>query len=318
MAQLDEWAKLEKDLVMKGVYTNILTADALTPLLQFKSFEGNSFVYNRESVNPTATSVATVGATFASTQPEYSKQTSALGLIYAQSDVHLYVKDTRGSVQDPEAVTISLLAKEVGRELARQVVVGDSAVVSTEFNGLDKICRTDTRMMAMDDGVVDGPGAAETELTLDRLDAMIDQVDDGRSKPDCLVMNTTMRRKLTALSRVSGSGVVMNEIDLYGHKVRTYDGVPIVISNHISDSEQYADSSTWTSSTATTIFAVKLGEENEGFTLIHNGSVLEPQHQRLAIPKNEHVEPHRLYIYVGSAMFSAKMVAALGGIDSAA
>lgn len=313
---LTEWAKLEKDQVVKGVFETLITEDALMPMLKFKSFEGNSLVYNRELTLPTTTTHATVGATWASTRPTFTKKTASLVTVGNQAPVDLYIKETRGSVQDPKAVTIQLMAKSVARELGRLIIKGEPEATTTEFEGLDSLIRSETRMMAMDDGVVDGPGAAETELTADRLDAMIDQIEKG--KPHALIMNKTMRRKLTAISRATGSGIVMSRIDMFGHQVDAYDGIPILINEHITNAEQYNDSGTWPSSTATTIFAVKFGEEAQGYTIIHNGPVMEPRIRELGVARDEEVEEYRMVVYIQAITYSPKMVAALGGVDSAA
>jgi hypothetical protein len=314
---LTEYAKLSNDVVERGVIEEIITADALLAMLKFKGHSGNSYVYNRESTLPTS-SVHQVGDTWASTKPTFSQKTATLATVGVQTGLDLFIRDTRDNVNDPKAVTISAMAKSLARKFSQLVIKGEPENNADEPEGLDSLVRSETRMMAMDDGNVDGPGAAETELTLDRLDAMIDQVDDGQTKPDALVMNTTMRRKLTNLSRAAGSGVLMDTIEMFGHKVRTYDGIPIVINNWISDSEQYNDTSTWTSSTATTIFGLKLGQESGGFTVLHNGPVLSPRMYSLGIRRDKHEEEYRMAIYVQTIVFSSKQVIALGGIDSAA
>ena len=315
MPTLSDWANLEKDDVLKGIFENLITEDALMPMLEFESMEGNSHVYNREKALPTAATVA-VGGTLADTEPTWTKKTATLKTIYVQSPLDRYVLQTRGSVQDPKAVLISSMTKAMARKLGQLFITGEPENVTTEFEGLDSLCRAETRMMAMDDGNVDGPGTAETELTLDRLDAMIDQIESG--KPDALAMNKTMRRKLTALSRATGSGVVMDTIDMFGHQVTRYDGIPILINEWITSAEQYNDTSTWPSSTATTIFAVKFGREKQGFTVMHNGPVLTPDLQDIGIKGDKNENLYRFVVYVDSLTYSAKMIAALGGIDSAA
>jgi hypothetical protein len=63
-------------------------------------------------------------------------------------------------------------------------------------------------------------------LSLERLDAVIDQVDE----PTHLVMNKTMRRRLTAASRNTGvGGYITFEQDQFGRRVEMYQGLPIVV-----------------------------------------------------------------------------------------
>ena len=312
---LSEYAKLEKDLVVKGVFENVVTEEDLTPLLQFQSFEGNSLVYNRENALPTA-ATHQVGDTWADTEATYTKKTASLTEVGLQSPLDRYALQTRGSVQSQEAVLFMGMSKSVFRKIANLVITGEPEGVTTEFEGLDSLCRAETRMMAMDDGNVDGPGTAETELTLDRLDAMIDLIPGGW--PDALIMNKTMRRKLTALSRVSGSGVLMTMSNQFGKQVFMYNTIPIVIDDYITNAEEYNDSGTWSSSTATSIFACHFGKEKQGYTIIHNGPVLKPDIQRLGIKTDKNENLYRIVVYIQAITYSAKHIAALGGIDSTA
>lgn len=316
MPTLSEYAKLANDLVLEGVYENVITTSELAPFLQFMSFEGNSLVYNRENALPSSSTYA-VGSTWADTEPTYTKKTASLAIVDVQSPLDRYALQTRGNVQSQEAALFAGMAKSLSRKIEDLIITGEPEAVTTEFEGLDSLCRSETRMMAMDDGVVDGPGAAETELTLDRLDAMIDQVENDL--PDILIMNKTMRRKLTSLCRASSSsGIMVPSMDEFGRQVFRYNTVPIVISDYITNSEAYNDASTWPSSTATTIFAVKLGEDKQGYTIIHNGEVLNPDIQKIGIKENKNENLYRMVVYIQAVTLSAKMIAALGGIDSSA
>jgi len=127
-----------------------------------------------------------------------------------------------------------------------------------------------------------------------------------------------MRRKLTALSRASGSGVVMDSIEMFGHQVMRYNGVPLVINDFITDAEQYENAGGWGSSTATTIYAVQFGEEKDGWVVIHNGPVMTPQIQRIGIKENKNEELFRMVAYLQGVVLSTKHVAGLAGIDSTA
>ena len=314
---LTQFAKLANDEVERGVFETIITADQMMPFLQFKQHSGNDYVYNRELALPTASTVATVGDTFQSTRGTKTKKTASLTLLYVQSDQDLFVSETVNNIQDPDSIVINDMAKALTRKISNLVIHGEPEATSTEFEGLDSLTRLETRMMAMDDGVVDGPGSAETELTMDRLDQMIDEVDDSRSKPSVLIMNSTTRRKLTSLARASGSGILLDSVDMFGHQFMTYNGIPIIVNNYITNAETYNDSGTWPSSTATTVFGLKFGEEEGGFTLLHNGPVFSPKMLDLGIPFDEHTNVWRMYVYLQGFVYAPEQFIALGGIDSA-
>lgn len=320
---LTEWAKREKDLVMRGLFETIITHDAAAPLWRFKSFEGNAFVYNRESTLQSAAPHA-VGATVSTTRPTFTKKTATLTTVMAQSDIDLYIKETRGSIEDPEAANSELLMKAMTRELSRQFIQGDSGAVGgaqgEELDGLTSLLIAETRWQAMDSltsALATGPGSAETTLTLAAIDQITDEVDDGRTPPDCFLMNTKIRRKISALSRASGSGVVLDSAEMLGHQYVRYNGIPIVINNYITNAEQYEAAGTWPSSTASSIFAIHFGEDKQGHVFLHNGPVMKPRKMKLAVPIDEHQEYERLYVYTQGIVFSPKHIVGLGGIDSA-
>jgi len=315
MPTLAQYAKLDIDPLERGVFEEVITQDAMFGMLQFEGFEGNALLYNRELSLGTADTHA-VGDVWSDTEPTYTQKSAGLAIVGVQVPLDRFIMQTRSGSQSQRAEAITRMSKLLSRKIGQLIITGEPETNSTEFEGLDSLIRSETRMMAMDDGEVDGPGTAETELTLDRLDAMIDQVEKG--KPDILVMNKTMRRKLTSLSRAVGSGVLMDAIDMFGHKVQTYDGIPIIINDFITNSETYNDSGTWGSSTATSIFALKLGKSNGGYTIIHNGPVVKPDIQYVGIKESKNEDLYRMVVYLQAVTWSSKMVAALGGIDSAA
>lgn len=315
MPTLSEYAKLSQDELEQSVYENIITENALAPLLQFEEFSGNSLLYDRENTLPTS-ATHTVGDIWSDSDATYTQKSATLTEVGVQSSLPRYVSQTRGNVMSQEAQLFKGMAKSLMRKIANLIITGEPEATTTHWEGLDSLCRSETRMMAMDDGAVDGPGAAETELTLDRFDAFSDLIEKG--DPDAYVMNKTMRRKLTALSRDAGSGVVMDSIEMFGHQVSTYNHIPIIINDHITNSEQYNDTSTWTSSTATSIFALKFGKDSQGYTIIHNGPVMSPDIQELGTKFDKNEDAFRMAVYIQAITYSAKMVASLGGIDSAA
>ena len=316
MPTLAEYEKLTNtDDLVAGIFDEILTENELTPFLQFESFEGSAYAYNRESTLPAATTHQ-IGDDWVDTEGTKDRKTTKLSTVGVQSPLDRSALQTRSSVQSQETIVVSDMAKSLSRKIAQMVITGEPENISTEFEGLDSLCRLETRMMAMDDGDVNGPGTNETEVTLDRFDAFTDMIEGG--KPDAYIMNKTMRRKLTALSRVSGSGVVMGEIEMFGHKVRTYDHIPILINDWITNAEIYNNIGTWPSSSATTIFAAMFGREKQGYTLIHNGEVLNPDLQFIGIKERKNENLYRMVVYVQGIVYSTLKIAALGGIDSQA
>src|SRR3990167_975034 len=316
MPDLAEYQKLANDDVIAGIFDHIITASELAPHLQFKSFNGNSMVYNRESTLGAAATHA-VGDVWVDTEPKYNQLTAALKIVGIQHPLDRMIMQTATNVQSQEAVLLAKMSKSLARKMEDLFITGNPGSTSTQPEGLTSLLITDSRLLMMDDGSTPSTiTGAETELALDRLDAMIDMVENG--KPSFLMMNKTARRKVTSLARATGSGVLLTTADMFGHQYVMYNGIPIVINDFITNAEQYENASGWASSTATTIYAVKTGEDNQGWTIIHNGPVLEPDVQRIGIKETKNENLYRMAIYVNAVIFSAKYCAALAGIDSAA
>ena len=320
MPTLSEYAKLEIDPMVSGIFTNIVTANGLMAFLEFDTMEGNSLKYNRENALP-ASATHQTGDTWEDTEATYTQKTTALTTVGVQSPLDRYALQTRGSQNSQEAVLFTGMAKSLARKIEQLVIIGDPGSVSTEWEGLTSLLIADDRWLMMDDGTLLGVSSAvagdETELTLPRLDTLIDLIEPN-SDPTVLMMNKTMRRKLTALSRAAGSGVLMDTIELFGRQVVRYNGIPIVINDFITSAEQYENSGAWGSSTATSIFALKFGKDNEGYSVMHNGPVMTPEIQRLGIKEKKNENLYRMVVYIGAALWSKFSVAGLAGIDSQA
>ena len=315
MPTLAQYQLLTTDAMVNGVFDNILTTSEIAPFLQFETHEGNALLYDRELTLPT-TSFNVVGGTWVDTEPTYSQKSASLTTLGTQSPLDQFAAQTKSDINSQLATLVSKMAKSVARKIEDKLITGEPEATATEFEGVDSLVRADTRMMAMDDGAVDGPGSAETELTQDRLDSFLDMSEGGNW--DAIVSNKTMRRKATSIARSAGSGVQLGTIDMFGQKIMTYDGIPWVIDDYITNAEQYNDSGTWPSSTATTIFALKFGKEKGGLSLIHNGPVLEPQLQDIGIKETKNERLYRLVVYTQTVLWSKFGAAALGGIDSTA
>jgi HK97 family phage major capsid protein len=316
MPTLTDYQNLSQDILLQGIYTDILTTSELAPFLMFEGHSGNAFTYNRESTLPTV-STTTVGQTLADSTMTVTQTSRSLAELYVQMGLDRFALQTKGNINDQRALHLSKMAKAMARKIENLIVNGSTATVSTEPEGILALLIDDSRLLMMDDGSQPSPIAGdETELTMDRLDAMIDLVEGG--KPDILMMNKTMRRKLTQLARAVGSGVILTTENMFGHQYTLYNGIPIVINDYISNAETYENSGGWASSTATTIFALKFGEEKEGFTIRHNGPVLQPDVQDIGIREEKNEDLYRMMVYYNTLIYSKLSCAGLAGIDSSA
>jgi len=142
-------------------------------------------------------------------------------------------------------------------------------------------------------------------LTLALVDQLIDLVRGG--KPDCLLTTRKQRRKLKALLTASAHYVESGE-SAFGRQVMHYDGIPVLVSDFLTDTET-ADNGT--GSTFSSMWALH-GSAADGLTGLTNGGI-----EALDIGPLETKDASRVRIrwYVGQALLRDSAVGRLRGLN---
>ncbi len=141
-------------------------------------------------------------------------------------------------------------------------------------------------------------------LTLPRMDELIDAVMPG--KPEILLMSKRSRRKLKDLRRASGS-VLETSINQFGERIETYDGIPVVVDDFMSDLETLGSGTALSS-----IYALRFGQGTGLMGLEHGGISVESVGEL----ETKDATRTRIKWYAGLALFSALGVARLSGITA--
>ena len=297
---LAEAAKLSNDLLLAGVIESIIKDSPVLQQLPFVEIVGNGLTYNRENVAPTAAFFA-VGDTWAESTPTFTQVTTSLTILGGDADVDNYVKQTRSNVQDLEAAVVELKARAVRDKFEDTFINGDTATdngdTATDANSFDGIDKTTVA------GQTVSMGTNGATLSLDKLDELIDTVEGG--KPHMLLMSRRSRRKLGALSRATGSGMLETERDEFGRMVQFYDGIPVEINDYISDAKTVGSSTD-----CSTIHATQLGE-GALVGLSGPGGLLV---ERVGSLETKDATRTRVKWYVSIALFSTLKLAKLTGV----
>lgn len=238
---LTEAAKLSNDIILQGVIETIVQDSPILQALPFIEITGNGLTYNRENTNPSA-AFFDVGDTWTEGTPTFTQITATLKIIGGDADIDNFLLTTRSNVQDLQAAIVRLRAKAVQTKFEDTFVNGDTAVDAKSFDGIDKLT-TGGQAISM--------GANGATLTLARLDELIDLV--KRGSPDMLLMSKRTRRTLNALARATS--FLETERTEFGTMMQFYDGVPIGVSDYISDAKTVG-----TSTDCSTIYAMQFGE----------------------------------------------------------
>lgn len=236
---LIEAQKLGLDDLSAGVAETIATTNQLAAIMPFNTTFGNAYAFNREGVPGNVGSLAIGGTTSGvKTQVTFAQKAIGLTSIIGDAEVNsLIIAQGVGANagNDPVAAAIASKAKQVGREYMRQVAVGNAAAPGQsvsgvtngqEFDGLATLFGTDADFAEQ---IIDG---ADSVLTLDQLDELIDQIKVGEAQ--WLMANSANIRKIRSLLR-NVTGVEMREVA--GQQMLTYNGIPLVRNDFLESAD---------------------------------------------------------------------------------
>lgn len=191
-------------------------SSAVLENLPFKNIAGNALSYNREETLP--------GIGFRGINEGYDQSvgvvnpvTETLAITGGELDVDKFIVKTMGA--NTRSAHEMMKVKALALSWTNTFINGDSVLDPKEYDGL-KTRLTGTQLI--DAGASSGGDA----LVLERLDALIDAVDD----PTHLIMNKAMRRRLNTASRnVNIGGFMEYKEGSFGRRVEMYQGLPIAI-----------------------------------------------------------------------------------------
>ena len=325
MRNITQYEYLDVDQLLAGVVEWMVNEDPLLNILPSKPITGNSYKYNVELTLPTASWSAS-GQPITSSSGEVSQRTTD---IYTLIQNCLTDKGAiaQNSMQDPEQVDIQAGAKAMTHAFSQAAILGQTSLLSTslQFKGLLRILAemesaTTTDLDGLNNSQVVVAAADSGAVTMPLLDELIDKVKPG--KPDLLLCSKRAHRKINALQRASGGGVIMVDYKDFGLKMPSYNGIPILDSDYIPDN--FADGASSVLAIAsydasvtrasgydnTTIFALKLGEQD--VTGLNSGQMT---HERHEFSEGFNAVTNRFVWYCGLAVFKKHSIAALINVN---
>lgn len=288
-----EAAKLSNDMLLRGVIETIVKESVLLQMLPFMEVTGTAVRYTRENTMPAA-SFYDVGDTWTEATPTFTEVTATLKILGGDADVDNFLAATYADTQDLEAEIIALRAKAVAHKFSDAFFNGDSSSDPKSFDGLTMILDGSGQEITA--------GANGAQLTLDMMDQLIDLVKPGR--PDALFMSRRTRRKLKSLRRSSGT-ILETDINQFGQRIESYDGIPVIVDDFISETQTQGSANNCTS-----VYAVKFGQGVGVMGLEHGGIQIEP----IGELETKDATRWRIKWYTGMAVFSMLGVARIKGI----
>jgi HK97 family phage major capsid protein len=289
---LAEAAKLSNDIVLQGVIETIIQDSPILQVLPFIEITGNGLTYNRENAAASA-AFFDVGDTWSESTPTFTQITTSLTIVGGDADIDNYLLMTRSNIQDLQSAVIRLKVKAVQQKFEDTFLNGDTGVDSKSFDGVDKLTTG---------GQATSMGVNGASLSLAKLDELIDLVKGGG--PSMLLMSKRSRRSLNNLARTSGTFLQTDRND-FGQMMQYYDGIPVGVSDYISDTKTVG-----TSSDCSTIYALQFGEGALAGLTAPGGLQVED----IGSLETKDATRTRVKWYVSMALFNALKVAKLTGV----
>jgi hypothetical protein len=302
---LAEAAKLSNDVLLQGVVETTVKDSPILQRMPFIEIVGNGLTYNRENALPSI-DFYDVGDTWVESTPTFSQVTAVLKIMGGDADVDNFLKATRSNLQDLQASVIELKAKALKHKFEDTFIYGNATANPKQFDGLKKTIDTATA-----GNQVIAAGASGATLTLAMLDQLVDAIRGG--KPDLLLMSRRSRRKINALVRASGSGMLETDRDQWGNFIELWNGIPIGINDFILDTHTVSGSveTLTTGSTCSTIYAMQFGDGGLcGLTAPGHITV-----ESIGSLETKDASRTRIKWYCSLALFSTLKAAALIGVQ---
>ena len=295
------------ETVRASVISMFARASDLLMALPFKDIAGNAYAYNREGTLP-AIAFRGVNESYTASTGTINPLVEALRIAGGDLDVDTFIVRTGGPAV--RATHEEMKVKALAAELTRAIIKGDSGTQPREFDGLQARLVGDQLIAA---GTTDNGDP----LSLAKLDELIDAV----AQPSALIMNRTMRRRLSAAARLAAvGGYITYDLDAFGRRVTRYNDLPILVA--YSDNggtepllfdEQGDVKGTPGGTTSTSIYCVGFGDGL--VTGIQNGIM---DVRDLGELDDSPMYRTRVEWFAGLCIEHGRAAARLGGISNAA
>lgn len=211
-----EALKRVQDPVQSAVIEMYAKSSPVLANLGFDSIQGSAMKYNREETLP-GVGFRGINESYTESTGIINPQVEPLVIVGGDLDVDKFILETMGMGQ--RSVQEEMKVKSLALAWTKAFIKGDQESDPREFDGL-QVRLTGNQLI--DAGATDGGDA----LALTKLDELIDAVDE----PTHLIMNKTMRRRLSAAARTTTiGGFITWEKDAFGRPVAMYGDLPILV-----------------------------------------------------------------------------------------
>ena len=227
-----ESAKYGNDQLAAGVVETLIQESPILEMLPFTAIQGNALKVNVEDTLP-APAFRNVNETYTRTYGTDTERFFGCSILGGEVFIDNYIVRVQANQISAKARQYAKFAKAMSRTFDKYFF--DGTGTAKDFKGINAL---------IDEGlgqkVIQASGGGT--LTLAKMDEAMDTV-RNQSSPDALLMNRTLRRKITSLARNTSGYFTLLDVgeDMLGRQVSTYNGVPIRIIGDDKDGSAILD-----------------------------------------------------------------------------
>ena len=259
-----ESAKYGNDQLASGVVETLIQESPILEMLPFTAISGNALKVSVEDTLP-APAFRNVNENYTRTFGTDTERFFGCSILGGEVFIDNYIVRVQANQISAKARQYAKFAKAMSRTFDASFF--DGTGTSKDFKGINAL---------IDEGLGQKVAMATNgaALTLDKMDEAMDSV-RNQSSPDALLMNRTVRRKVTSLARNTSGYFTLLDVgeDALGRQVSTYNGVPIRI---IGDDKAGAaildfDETQGSSSVTSSIYALAFGTDENVYGILGLG-----------------------------------------------
>ena len=260
-----ESAKYGNDQLAAGVVETLIQESPILEMLPFTAIQGNALKVNVEDTLP-APAFRNVNETYSRTYGTDTERFFGCSILGGEVFIDNYIVRVQANQISAKARQYAKFAKAMSRTFDKYFF--DGTGTAKDFKGINAL---------IDEGlgqkVIQASGGGT--LTLDKMDEAMDTV-RNQSSPDALLMNRTLRRKITSLARNTSGYFTLLDVgeDMLGRQVSTYNGVPIRIIGDDKDGNAILDFDEDPGDTTTdcsSIYSIAFGTDDNVYGILGLG-----------------------------------------------
>lgn len=304
-----EAAKYGDDQLKRGVVETLIQESPILEMLPQTSISGNALKVQVENTLP-APAFRDVNESYSRTHGTDTERYFGTAILGGEVFVDNYLVRVRGNVTSVKARQYAKFAKAMSRTYDKYFF--DGTGTAKDFKGINALIDEGLGQKVLN---ASGGGA----LTLAKMDEAHDEL-RSQSSADVILMNRTVRRKLTDLGRNSSGYFSLLDVgdDRFGRQIMQWNGIPVRIIGDDKDGSAilgYDEDPGDGASDCTSIYYIAFGEDENVTGLLGLGGSFDV----VDFGETESAPGHmgRVELYPGVAIYNPLSIVRQYGITNA-